>query len=89
MLARKDTSIAIIGAGIGGLAVAAALRKTGRDVTVYEQAEAFARVGAGIQQSPNAMKVHRGLGTEERLRQVAFAPVVAAEPRGEDRQGHQ
>jgi 2-polyprenyl-6-methoxyphenol hydroxylase-like FAD-dependent oxidoreductase len=74
MLVRKDTSIAIIGAGIGGLAVAAALRKTGREVTVYEQAEAFTRVGAGIQQSPNAMKVHRGLGTEERLRQVAFVP---------------
>ena len=74
MLARKDTSIAIIGAGIGGLAVAAALRKTGREATVYEQAEAFARVGAGIQQSPNAMKVHQGLGLEERLRQTAFAP---------------
>jgi salicylate hydroxylase/6-hydroxynicotinate 3-monooxygenase len=74
MLARKDTSIAIIGAGIGGLALAAALRKTGRDATVYEQTESFARIGAGIQQSPNAMKVHRGLGLEDRLRQVAFAP---------------
>src|SRR5262249_38072865 len=41
---------------------------------VYEQAEAFSRVGAGIQQSPNALKVHRGLGIEERLRATAFAP---------------
>src|SRR5262249_49736738 len=41
---------------------------------VYEQAAAFARVGAGIQQSPNAVKVHRGLGIEERLRATAFAP---------------
>jgi 6-hydroxynicotinate 3-monooxygenase len=77
MLDRRSSSIAIIGAGIGGLAVAAALRGTGREVTVYEQAEAFGRVGAGIQQSPNAMKVHRGLGIEDRLRQTGFAPTSA------------
>src|SRR5262249_11237214 len=71
---RKGPSIAIIGAGIGGLAVAAALRQVGFDATVYEQAAAFARVGSGIQQSPNAVKVHRGLGIEERLRATAFAP---------------
>jgi 2-polyprenyl-6-methoxyphenol hydroxylase-like FAD-dependent oxidoreductase len=74
MRGRKDLSIAIVGAGIGGLATAAALRQFGIDATVYEQAEAFTRVGAGIQQSPNAVKVHRGLGIEERLRDVAFAP---------------
>ena len=74
MRLHKNTSIAIIGAGIGGLAVAAALRQAGIDSMVYEQAETFARVGAGIQQSPNAMKVHRGLGIEARLRDVGFAP---------------
>jgi salicylate hydroxylase/6-hydroxynicotinate 3-monooxygenase len=67
-------SITIIGAGIGGLAVAAALRRRGIAVEIYEQAEKFARVGAGIQQSPNAVRVHRGLGIEDRLRQVAFCP---------------
>ena len=66
--------IVVIGAGIGGLAVAAALRQRGIAVEVYEQAEKFARVGAGIQQSPNAVRVHRGLGIEDRLRQVAFCP---------------
>jgi salicylate hydroxylase/6-hydroxynicotinate 3-monooxygenase len=74
MRARKDLTIAIVGAGIGGLATAAALRHFGIEATVYEQADAFARVGAGIQQSPNAVKVHRGLGIEERLRAVGFAP---------------
>jgi 6-hydroxynicotinate 3-monooxygenase len=34
----KNLSIAIIGAGMGGLASAAALRRVGVDVTVYEQA---------------------------------------------------
>src|SRR2546423_4400111 len=71
---RRNLRIAIVGAGIGGLAAAAALRRVGIEAEIYEQAEAFARVGAGIQQSPNAMKVHRGLGIEARLRDVGFAP---------------
>ncbi|MGH6771486.1 MAG: FAD-dependent monooxygenase [Xanthobacteraceae bacterium] len=70
----KKLSIAIVGAGIDGLAVAAALRKMWFDATVYEQADAFARVGAGIQQSSNAMKVHRWLGIEDRLRDAGFTP---------------
>lgn len=74
---RRNLDIAIIGAGIGGLAAAAALRRVGIEAQVYEQAERFARVGAGIQQSPNAMKVHRGLGIEARLRDVAFAPATS------------
>jgi salicylate hydroxylase/6-hydroxynicotinate 3-monooxygenase len=66
-------SIAIIGAGIGGLSAAAFLSRLGFAVTVYEQAARFARVGAGIQQTPNAMRVHRRLGTEPRMRKIAFA----------------
>src|SRR4051794_18981792 len=66
--------IAIVGAGIGGLATAGALFRAGYDVHVYEQASRFARIGAGIQMMPNAMKVLRGLGLEERLAQLAFAP---------------
>ena len=73
-LTGKPLSIAIVGAGIGGLAAAATLRQVGHHVTVYEQARAFARVGAGIQQSPNAVKVLRGLGLEDRLRERAFRP---------------
>ena len=68
----RRLSIAIVGAGIGGLAAAACLRRVGIDVRLYEQAQRFARVGAGIQQSPNAMKVLRVLGLEPRLREQAF-----------------
>src|ERR1700704_2061286 len=67
-------SIAIIGAGMGGLAAAATLRQVGIDVQVYEQASRFARIGAGIQMMPNSMKVLRGIGIEERLRETSFAP---------------
>jgi 2-polyprenyl-6-methoxyphenol hydroxylase-like FAD-dependent oxidoreductase len=77
MAGRRNIRIAIIGAGIGGLAAAAALRRVGVEVEIYEQAEKFARVGAGIQQSPNAMRVHRGLGIEVQLRDIAFAPATS------------
>ena len=66
--------VAVVGAGIGGLAVAATLARVGVEVEVFEQAGRFARVGAGIQMMPNSMKVLRELGLEERLRSVAFAP---------------
>ena len=70
-----NLSIAIVGAGLGGLAAAGTLRRAGfTNVEVYEQASRFARIGAGIQMMPNSMKVLRGLGIEERLRQFAFAP---------------
>jgi salicylate hydroxylase/6-hydroxynicotinate 3-monooxygenase len=70
----KPLSIAIVGAGIGGLAAAASLRAFGMDAQVYEQAERFARIGAGIQMMPNSMQVLRRIGVEGRLRQVSFAP---------------
>ena len=70
----RPLSIAIVGAGMGGLATAAALRRMGIDVTVYEQAAQFARIGAGIQIGCNAMKVLRELGLEARLRAQSFYP---------------
>jgi len=70
----RPLRVAIIGAGMGGLATAAALRRVGIDVTVYEQASQFARLGAGIQVGCNAMKVLRGLGLEARMRSQSFYP---------------
>jgi len=45
-------SIAIVGAGLGGLTAAATLRLAGFRVRVYEQATRFTRLGAGIQMMP-------------------------------------
>jgi 2-polyprenyl-6-methoxyphenol hydroxylase-like FAD-dependent oxidoreductase len=73
-MGAKKLSFAIIGAGMGGLTVAATLRRAGFDVQVYEQTARFERVGAGIQMMPNSMKVLRRIGVEEKLRAVAFEP---------------
>jgi 6-hydroxynicotinate 3-monooxygenase len=70
----RPLTVAIIGAGMGGLATAAALRRVGIEVRLYEQAQQFARLGAGIQVGCNAMKVLRALGLEQRMRQQSFYP---------------
>ncbi len=67
-------SIAVIGAGIGGLTLAGLLLQRGYGVTVYEQARRFARIGAGIQQSANTIRILRTLGLEDRLLATAFQP---------------
>jgi salicylate hydroxylase/6-hydroxynicotinate 3-monooxygenase len=67
-------SIAIVGAGLGGLTAAATLRQAGFDVRVYEQATRFSRIGAGIQMMPNSMKVLRRIGVEARVRDTSFQP---------------
>jgi salicylate hydroxylase len=70
----RTPHVAIIGAGIGGLAAACALRQHGFAVTVYERAAAVGEVGAGLQLGPNAVKVLRALGVLEVLRPLAFEP---------------
>ena len=57
----------VIGAGIGGLAVARALALRGADVTLLEQAPEITEVGAGLQISPNGMAVLRALGLDAAL----------------------
>ena len=80
----RNLSIAIVGAGMGGMAVAGTLRRAGfTNLAIYEQASRFARIGAGIQMMPNSMKVLRGIGVEERLRKVAFAPYSHLNRRGD------
>src|SRR5262245_36373265 len=66
--------IAIVGAGMGGLAAAAEWGNVGHAVSVYEQAQQFTRLGAGIQIGCNAMHVLRGLALEDRLRSDACYP---------------
>ena len=61
-------SVAIVGAGIAGLALALALARKGIRSRIVEQAEALREVGAGLQLSPNATRVLADLGVLEALR---------------------
>ena len=70
----RSLKVAVIGAGIGGLTAAAALRRFGIDVEVFEQAPQLGEVGAGLQIGPNAVKVIKALGLEDELLQTASEP---------------
>jgi salicylate hydroxylase len=71
----RNIRVAIIGAGLGGLAAAGALRQRGIEAVVYERAPMLGEVGAGIQLGPNAVKVLRALGLERTLRPLAAEPL--------------
>src|SRR6185436_14115806 len=68
------TRVVIVGAGIGGIATALALRRHGIEHIVLEQAQRLSEVGAGIQLSPNGMRILDWLGVAEALEAVAVEP---------------
>ncbi|WP_053717606.1 FAD-dependent monooxygenase [Saccharothrix sp. NRRL B-16348] len=63
-------TVVVVGGGIGGLAAAVALRRTGWRVVVVERAAGFGEVGAGLSLWPNAMRALGALGLGERVRAV-------------------
>jgi salicylate hydroxylase len=79
-----EISLAIVGAGIGGLAAALSLLKVGVDVHVYEQAGALSEVGAGIQISPNATRILHRVGIGEALAETGVKPLAFHQRRWDD-----
>src|SRR5215204_1479203 len=63
--------IAIIGGGIGGLTAALALRQSGFEPEVFEQAPALLDVGAAIAIWPNAMRVLERLQLTQKILEQA------------------
>lgn len=45
---KQETTIAIVGGGIGGLLTAIGLGRLGYNVHLFEQAPKFSEIGAGI-----------------------------------------
>lgn len=66
--------IAIIGAGIGGLAAAAFLERCGHEVHVFESSREIGEVGAGIQISPNGSRLLHQLGLDDELAIIGTTP---------------
>lgn len=67
-MSKKGASIIVIGGGIGGLAAALALTRSGHAVKVLEQASAMGEIGAGIQLGPNAFNAFDALGIGDKAR---------------------
>ena len=68
------THILVVGGGIGGLSAALALSRGGHRADVFEQAPAFAEIGAGIQMGPNVTRRLAQLGLAEGLEAIAARP---------------
>src|SRR4051812_10302439 len=61
----------VVGAGIGGLAAAAALAQRGWDVRIHERSPSLEPVGAGISLWPNALRALDVLGVGDAVRASA------------------
>lgn len=71
---NKSTTIAIVGAGLGGAAAARLLQQAGYQTKVFDQAPKFLRLGAGIQMGPNVMRITEKMGLEEAICKVGCKP---------------
>ncbi len=63
--------VIVIGAGIGGLTLAVALRRRGFEVSVLEKRATFADEGAGIVLGPNVMAALRAISLDAAVAAVA------------------
>jgi salicylate hydroxylase len=79
-----QTSIAIVGGGIGGLTAAILLLRAGFDVQVYEQAKALGEVGAGINIGPNASRILYRIGIANELDRTGVKPARFVQRRWDD-----
>src|SRR5262245_31653099 len=65
-------SVAVIGAGLGGLTLALALKKYGIESKLYELRTPEYDFGGAIMLSPNALRVLDKVGAYERVRSVGY-----------------
>jgi salicylate hydroxylase len=57
--------IAVVGAGLGGLAAAISVAQSGHNVTVFEATKELAEVGAGLQLTPNCTRILQNYGLSD------------------------
>lgn len=66
--------VAIVGAGMAGLAAALSFSRSGVACDIFEEADALVEVGAGLQMSPNASAILREFGILADLERVWTEP---------------
>tara|TARA_R110002096_G_scaffold324349_1_gene518377 strand:+ start:26232 stop:27416 length:1185 start_codon:yes stop_codon:yes gene_type:complete len=67
-----DKSIAIIGAGIGGLSLAITLKQAGfNNIQIFERTSSSHSIGAGLVLWPNAMCILSKMGLDDEIQEVS------------------
>ncbi|MFZ0530276.1 MAG: FAD-dependent monooxygenase, partial [Propionicimonas sp.] len=70
----QPAAVIIIGGGIGGLAAAVNLRRTGLNVKVYERQATFGEVGAGMQIASNCTRILDDMGLLDEAKSLGVLP---------------
>ncbi|KAI0784965.1 FAD/NAD(P)-binding domain-containing protein [Abortiporus biennis] len=87
-MSKKDFKVAIVGAGVCGVACAIMLAQQGVDVEIFESTSRFGEIGAGIGLGPNSIRILKDLGVfddvfkrsgEEDLNMVAYRYISGME----------
>lgn len=73
-MSSTDLRVAVVGAGMGGLALAIALRRLGVEAEVFEQAPELGEIGAAIALSANSTRLLERLGVGDDLAAAAAEP---------------
>ncbi|MBX9846485.1 MAG: hypothetical protein K2Z80_32230 [Xanthobacteraceae bacterium] len=67
-------SIAIIGAGLGGLVTAHLVLDAGFNATIYEESKTFTRLDAGIHLGPNVLKILQRPNVDRAIIAAGYEP---------------
>ncbi|OIX90684.1 FAD-dependent monooxygenase [Pantoea sp. Ae16] len=72
----RSKKIAIVGAGIAGIALAILATRQGHKVSIFERGSNVSSIGAGVTLWPNAMFVMQQMGLDEKVSQVGGTPCM-------------
>lgn len=72
----KPKKIAIVGAGVAGMALAILATKQGHQVSLFERDSNVSSMGAGVTLWPNAMFVMQKMGLDKKVMQVGGTPCM-------------
>jgi salicylate hydroxylase len=80
----RNPSVVIIGAGVGGLTLALALRRQGIEAEILEQSAQLREIGAAVSLSANSTRLLRDVGLGNSLAQISTEPTRLVHRDGRD-----
>jgi 2-polyprenyl-6-methoxyphenol hydroxylase-like FAD-dependent oxidoreductase len=80
----RETSVVIIGAGVGGLTQALALRRGGIEAEILEQSAELREIGAAVGLAANATRLLKDLGLADSLARISTEPTRLVHRDGRD-----